>query len=242
MKTKSRTMLTVLVAVLALSALAAGAAQANEGPFYKVAGSRLAAGSSRELKVLGGGQIIAWAGIVVTCSKASAAAGAKILGTAPGTPEFSEQTITYSGCSISGNGTPCQVSNIKSTPLTATLVYSEKERKGHIDVLYKPVSGTSFATFTLTGIGCEWEGEQKLTGSVAAEALNGSEWIKVGSEPAATATQRALFPTETIRKVWKEATAVEGLGLKILGGIAVGIQGSSTLELASGELWGPFTA
>lgn len=50
MRAMFRTALPVLLAVVALSAVAAGAAQAaTEGPFYKIAGTRLTEGQSKEV-------------------------------------------------------------------------------------------------------------------------------------------------------------------------------------------------
>ncbi len=50
MRSMFRTVFVAMLAVLALSAVAASAAQAEEAPYFKVAGARLAAAASKEVK------------------------------------------------------------------------------------------------------------------------------------------------------------------------------------------------
>jgi hypothetical protein len=239
-----RVLLSSLLAVLALSAVVASAAQASvEGPFFKVAGTRLASGKSQELKVTGAGNTtFTYRGSTITCTTAQSAAGAKIVGTAAGVPEFSEQTITYTGCSDSASG--CSISEIKTVPLTATVVFSSK-RAGRIEVLYQATTKKAsklFASGTITGAQCALPGEVKYEGSVAGEVRDAStgELVEVGKEPAEAATLKVTL-NPAIGTVFDEATEVGEIEMYANGGLEGRIWGTTMLESANKALWGVFT-
>ena len=78
-----RVLLSSLLAVLALSAVAASAAQASaEGPFLKVGGSRLTEGQSKEVTAASKSFTVSDEefGLNFTCTGVKVASGAKLLG------------------------------------------------------------------------------------------------------------------------------------------------------------------
>jgi Flp pilus assembly protein TadG len=125
-----------LVAVFAMSAVAASAASAaTEGPFYKVAGKRLAATETKPLKAKASKNFVLTAsGVVITCTKLKLSSASKIIGSTGKNPGTSEETLEFEGCTVTGNGEGCEVENGKITTnvVTNTLGYATKERTGKI--------------------------------------------------------------------------------------------------------------
>jgi hypothetical protein len=240
---KMRLVLSSLLAVLALSAVGASAAQASsEGPFYKIAGTRLASGKSKEITVTQyGNYTMSFSSVVITCTKMSASSGSKILGAATGKPGTIEATFTFSGCSVSGNGASCNVSKgeIKTQPLVGTLAYNEN--KTDLDVLFKKSTKKLFAELNFTGTGCVFT-ELGIDGQVAAELWAGEkeEWIPVNHEPAEAHTVGLRF-APGIHAVYEDGTGEVEVEELTVDGTGFQLTGASTLELASGELWGVFT-
>jgi hypothetical protein len=238
-----RVLLSSLLAVLALSAVAASAAQASvEGPFYKIAGTRLASGKSKEITVTQyGNYTMSFSSVVITCTKMSASSGSKILGAATGKPGTIEATFTFSGCSVSGNGASCAVSKgeIKTQPLVGTLVYNEN--KTDLDVLFKKSTKKLFAELNFTGTGCVFT-ELGIDGQVAAELWAGEkeEWIPVGHEPEEAHTVGLRF-SPGIHAVYEDGTGEVEVEELTVDGTGFQFTGASTLALGSGELWGVFT-
>jgi hypothetical protein len=226
-----RVLLSSLLAVLALSAVAASAAQAStEGPFFKVAGSRLASGASQEFSA-GRGHYVMSVG--------------SMLGSATGKPGTIETTFTYTGCTVSGNGTGCAVKggSVKTEPLVGTLV--DNESKTNVDVLFKPTAKKHiFVTLEFqaeTGGSCSIS-STKVSGELVAEILGGKEteeWVQVGKEPAEAHAVDIYLGSQPKVLYEEGAGLIEVEALEAGGGF--GIQGNSQLELASKALWGVFT-
>src|SRR5665213_3577943 len=144
-----------LVAVLVLSAITATTAQATEGPFYKLAGARLKAGESREMKgsLASGSKLQLKAGTVtITCTSLKFPKGSKLIGSNGANPGKSEQVIEYEGCSQEGNGVECKIAGNKITTnaLKSELGYQAKTRTGKILAFFQPVSGTTVASVSYT--------------------------------------------------------------------------------------------
>jgi hypothetical protein len=239
-----RVLLSSLLAVLALSAVVASAAQASvEGPMVKVAGSRLEAGKSQELKATGRGSYVMSVGsVAITCSKMSAGAGSKILGSAVGKAATAEATFTYSECYVSGEPAECKITEVKTQPLLGTLVLNEG--KSYLEMLLKPASKKTFAKLYYQGKeseGCAFLGSE-IKGDLVVALREGGETnklIQVGKEPAEAHSLVISVPSQP-RWVFDEKTAVEVEGLTDDAG-SFTVDGESTLELAGGSLWGVFT-
>ena len=175
-----RTLGLALVAVLAASAVAAVAAQATEGPFYKVGGVRLSGNKEIEVKAVGN-QILRAAGVTVTCSAVKVPVGSVIIGLNVKQGDQSKETLEYSGCTVAGNGSPCEVESkeVKTKKLENLLGYETSTRTGKVLTGFKPEGATAkeFATIKFTGTGCTVTSTKVELGSgdklgVACETLN----------------------------------------------------------------------
>jgi hypothetical protein len=238
----ARLALSSLLAVLALSAIVASAAQASvESPYFKVGGARLEAGASKELKATGkGNYVITDATVSITCTKMSAAAGSKILGSAGGKAGTAEAAFTFSSCSASGGGGECKITEIKTQPLVGTLVLNDG--KTYVEMLLKPAKGKVFGKVEDEGketecglLGSEIRGELV----VSLESGEKEEAIQVGKEPAEAHTVDVHVPYPP-GSVFEESAFVEVEALTDFGH-EMTVAGNSKLELAGGALWGVFT-
>jgi hypothetical protein len=245
-----RVVLSSLLAVLALSAVVASAAQAAtpEGPFYKITGARLLSGASKEVKVKSSSGIILnlpEEGVKLECSKQGLAAGAKLLGSTGANFGSGEGSLEFSECFLAeGNGSPnCQPtsSTIKTDPLKWKLAYTDAARTGDVAVVFEPVSGSNIADVHFTGSNCTIS-ELPLYGSFAGDVEVGRKLVEVSKEPAATKTLEIRFPAAVIREAWPETGGVlKDTKVKLLAyGDALTYTGSLELE-AGGAEWGVFT-
>jgi hypothetical protein len=240
--------LATLVAVFALGVVAASAAQAaTEGPFYTVAGARLAAGETKEVTVKSGKlfTLRLLHGFEVVCQTMKYAPGAKVIGSTGANAGTGEETIEWSECSVGGvGGEGCQVEGrkLKTFALKSTLGYATSTRSGKILMLFKPASGREVLTFNLTGCST-WGGKKIVTGSFIGEVRSGGHAVEVGSEPAAAVTGEVFVPEASL-SIWTESagalTMTRG-GLSLSEATSFVMESKSTLELAGGPLWGVFT-
>ena len=133
----------------------------KEGPFFKVEGKRLEAGGNEVTSKVKPATnfVFAGGGIELVCKKETLQKGSTINGSKGANSATSTETIEFSECTVKGNGAPCEVEGAKFTtnPLTNTLAYDEKERTGHIDVLFSPVKGAQFTTIKFVGEGCKFK-------------------------------------------------------------------------------------
>ncbi len=254
MRSMFRTVFVAMLAVLALSTVAASAAQASEeAPFFKVAGTRLAAGASKEVKAttktLAPFTIDLENG-TVQCS-AGFSSGSKLLGSSVGEPGTGEVTLTYSGCRMLGNDPECKVEVKSLEPLRATLVDLEKKAKGPIAVELRDVKGSKSFIEIKGSKGCvPGEFVEKLGGTAVAEVLSGGNTtqedgslVEVGKEPAEAKVVELYFPQIPIRHVWSEKGGVGSEEeVEIVEGFAGAELGPSDfrLELGGEPLWGVF--
>ncbi len=250
MKYKQTISLAVLLVVLATSAITVSAAQAaTEGPFYKVSGARLGSGSTKVLKASAKeNYLITNAfGITITCTTTAVASGAKIVGSAGANSSTSEETMVFSGCTLSGGGTKCEIENHKITTsaLKGTLGYATATRTGRLVELFKPVSGSVFAPINLvaeTGGECTFL-NLTLKGSVIAQLSGGGSPIEVGVNEGQGTARELVFPASHVKELWTESAGVltkttAGLTFE---GVAASINGTFKLELESAPEWGFFT-
>jgi hypothetical protein len=237
-----------LLAVLAVSALAASAAQAAEleAPWYGVEVAelefaRLGEGENREIKSSGTKTYELKTGkkITVTCTSEKAKGGGKLIGSKSGEPGTGEQVDEYSGCSVTGNGEACKVTEpIVTKTLKTELVFDLESQK--LLTLLTPKEGTELASLSFSGT-CTTKTTQ-LTGSVAAETLN-EKGVAITTENDAGGELKEFlnFPTTGITHVVKvkakKSEAPTEVGLKAFGEAAT-LVGRSEVSLASGKKFG----
>ncbi len=171
-----------LMAALAAAAVLAPSASAAIGFEWKVNGSKLEAGHSIEFTVNNDSKKFDLSGEVglakslLLSSNVSVEPGAKIIGGKPGKNEetavFKEVTSDKpANCTISQNGV---VGNVKTSALETEIVEGAAGGVGNneVDILFRPKTGTTFATFEYTGSGCSLKGDVfPMTGTVLALAL-----------------------------------------------------------------------
>lgn len=239
----------VALAVFAFSAITAAAAQATEGPFYKVGGARLTTtagieGSTAKTYVLTAGAR------TIKCT-ASKLKSATIVGSTGANAGTSKEIIEFEKCTVAGNGTPCAIPGEKITTeeVKNTLDFANKTSvKGEVLLTYfEPAKETEkekrFVKITFEGAGCEIKATA-VNGSVAAEALETAEKpIKVEEEPAEAEKGFVNFPATAITKDFIEEGGVrkevkpklEAFGVKAT------LEGRTALKLTGGTKWGVYT-
>jgi hypothetical protein len=214
-------MLAALV-VFVFGAIAATAAQATEGPLYKVEGVRLAEGATKEIiaeTAPGSKWHFEGGGIVVNCTKNSVIKGAKIIGEKPKNAATSEETVLFEGCTVEKNGAGCKVEKERVTtePLTNTLDFQNQTPTAgeKILVLFKGKSSAVLAKIKFEGV-CEKFKEQLVVeGSFCGHLdwFNGTKItpLLVGSEPAAQEKLLINVPNPQPSVIWveKEGTREE---------------------------------
>jgi hypothetical protein len=163
--TRLTSLVLAMLVVFAFGAVMAAAAQAEEAPRISVEGTILGAGSSREatVKMFSTNSTLEAGGVTVTCTTLEAKAGAKLVGSAAGEAATGEATLRYTGCSVTGNGSPCAVEKeeVETKPLRAELVEDLTKKKLLVDFL--PATGSLFAELKFTGAGCTFK-STKVTG------------------------------------------------------------------------------
>jgi hypothetical protein len=256
MSTLFRKTLICLVAVFAFSAIAATGAQAAasvKGPFYKIEKVRLQNLESREIEdVQNGNQVLTAGTKIITCTTLKSTG--YLEGSHNENAGKSYEKIEYTGCTVTGNGSPCSV----TTPITAEVEdiqgYAEKvnahEGTGQLLTIFKPWSEASplvFVEIHFTGTGCEVLNTKVETtegGGVCGEDING-----VGAHVTTTANQteaetnEVLFPATAVKTIWLETggnLAEAKCGLKAFGATAT-LSGKVKVKLVSKKTWGVFT-
>jgi hypothetical protein len=176
----------VMLVVFAFSAIVAGAAQAEEAPYWSIEGTRLVAGKTAEITAKAvGSQTLTVGPMTVTCTGLELAKGSVLLGSNAGEPGKSDETIQYSGCAQSGNGSPCvpilkvggEEGKITTEPLTNELAYAENKKS--LVVEFDPLKGKKLAVIHFAGSGCTVT-ELALAGLAVAGAftdVNGSAGV-----------------------------------------------------------------
>jgi hypothetical protein len=234
---------------LLLSVTATEVAQAAEGPFWKVKEKRLEAGEEKIKGEADESFVLKVTGITVTCKTLSFNAAANIKGNTGKNSATSAETITFSGCSVSGNGEGCLVENekIETEPLTNVLAYEKADRTAFILVEFKPTKGEAFAVIKFKpelGHTCTVNKTTVEGSAVAAYAVTevGSEVIPVGPGKEAVVIG-VKFPGVTVTKDFIEnggvITEIKP-GLKAFGKEAT-LEGLADIELEGKVKWTPAT-
>jgi hypothetical protein len=238
----------MLLVLAATDAIAASAAQAEEAPFWQIEGTRLTAGKTREFLARSeeGGLtntkkfVIKGAVESITCEKQTLAKGAKLIGSNAGEPGTSEEVVELRGCTVTGNGEKCKVSEpIK----TNTLKEEEVLNTAKTAVLgyYKPASGQTIAELKFepeTGGKCTFASTKLTGGFVGAYLTDGSGEGLLGAGEAKS--WLIEFPVTALRKVWLikagVGSEVEVSELLAFGGEAT-LTGTSLLALPGEPKW-----
>jgi hypothetical protein len=231
-----------LLAVLALGAVVATTAQAEEAPFWFVAGTRLAAGQTRFITAKEEAPFVLKASstkVTVTCSTVEVLPHAVILGSAAGEPGTNDETITLKTCKVEGNGSECKVTEpINTTNLKSELV--EDKTKAKLLVLFQPASGTTLAELKFSK-GCTTE-STKVTGSFVTEVLTDpeEEAVELSTGAAEDGSWLLRLPETQPTAVWLvkggEGKEVELKGLEAFG-VKATLTGTALVSLEDGEEW-----
>jgi hypothetical protein len=261
-----RSLVGVLLAVCALAAVMASAAQAVEGPFWKVNGARLAAGGKAPIEAKTSKEYILTAGTIEIKSKKSKLKASELLGSTGKDMGVSAQTVEFEENTVVGNGTGCTIGTIKTELLEGGLAYEKEnattkvgEGKVYVDFANKKVhdegkTGGVLAPLTFNaGTGCTIP-TATVEGEVSAEAQSENKPVEVGVNEKEAEIGQVVFPGTTVTANVLElsratpscsAAIVEGKcpmanSLKAFGK-ASKLVGASEVKLASKEKWGVFT-
>jgi hypothetical protein len=253
-----------LLAVLAIGAVGASAAQAFEGPFYKVGGVRLRAFASKniiEVKAGTAGFTLKTGAPVVEihCAKLKAITNPEtlvpslILGSNSTNGSGSLETLKFEECTQSGNGpATCKVEagTIETKALLNRLAYAADPPVSgtKLLVLFEPQTGTEFATIKFTGTGCTLTAiavePEVAGGGVCGEAWSGGAAVTAGTREPEVKVGEVNFPATAIAKAWVEDSGVlteMKCGLVITGGKKATLEGLASFELEGKPNWGVFT-
>jgi hypothetical protein len=249
-----RVLLSSVLAVLALSAVVASAAQASaEGPMFKMGGSRLLEGSSKEVtakKIAGNGNVIISneEGVTIQCTGEKLASGATLTGSTGANFSGGSATLEFTGCSAWEGSKVCELEGgkFKSEPLKLELAYQDVEppRTGDLLVYMVPVNKKDeFVLLKFTNCSAE----RAMTGGLVAKVLNEkSEAVTVGHEAEqAKGDQLAIMEGTLPAKIELEKAGklvVEKVEWANYIGGPLQFDGAyMQLELTGGSSWGVFT-
>jgi len=235
-----------LVAICALSAFVATAAQAASGPYWSNSVKVLGAGETSKLTAESKGAFILTqpaTGIRIECQKMKLNEGVAI-GSQLGYSGTSREVIEYKECKVTGNGTLCELTgkSITTNTLKNTLGYSSVARTGPILVLFVPVTGETFTTIVFANnANCFFTGPLSVVGMIIGEAyvagkvLNAGEKIlTVKGELQFGATAKKMFEESAGKLVTSKSKLEFGVGG------ALTLTGTAVIEL-EGHPWSILT-
>jgi hypothetical protein len=252
-----RLMGVMLLAVFALGAVVASAAQAEEAPFWTIGGSRLKAGKTHNItaKTFKEAEpfVLSAGGVEVSCTTTKLKPGV-LLGSEPGEPGLNDEVVEFSGCKVTGNGEKCK--EVES-PIVTNVVKSElvlDTTKKKLLTEFLPNTGAAFVKLKFEKVGanegCTF-GTTTVEGSVAGEDLTdpGEAAVEVGQEAKEAHSWLTRFPKTQIKEVWLikgGVGATAKVGLKAFG-LAASLVGTALVLLAnskfeteeSGPEWSP---
>jgi len=257
-----------LLAVSALGAVMASAAQAEPAPSFTVGGTRLIAGKTHniDVKQFGTHNFILGTptlGLKIECKGLSTEKGV-LLGSNPESPGRDDEILVFSGCKlVEGNGESagCHLAATAGGAETATITAAVKSEqvesvvsgtKGNqLEEEFLPGSGVTFVTlfFGPAVPPCEVL-EARVEGSAAGELLldNASEGkIELGQAPQQRTSWLLKFPTTQITSVWLISSGVGKIQATGLSFLAQGstLEGTALTLLANTKfepevgLWSP---
>lgn len=212
---KVKMIVTTLIAVFALSAIASASASAGE---WMVGGTSLTGSEAlaTTAKVDENGVLVA-AGVTITCE------GGTLNGVKPQIEEAgnkgSVESLEFTGCSAAGENCKLAGQNAGGTIGTLPIHVSLELQPGSSSIVlatFLPNSGTTFATIAFTGSGCSLSGKQPVNGKALVEGPTGQE-EKV---------------TQEIKAITSQAS-----GLLKVGGDSASLAGAALLKLVSEKTW-----
>jgi len=235
-----------LVAMFALSAFVATAAQAASGPYWSNSAKRLGAGETSTLTATSKGPFILFqktSNTTIECKSMKLNQGIAI-GSQLGYSGTSQEVIEYKECEVMGNGASCKLTSksITTSTLKNTLGYSSAARTGPILVLFSPVTGEVFTTIEFANnANCTVTGPEKVFGMVIGEAYVAGKVLNVG-EKILTTKGELQFGT-TLKTMFTESAGnlvTSKAKLELGVGGAATLTGTAVIEL-EGQLWSILT-
>lgn len=203
-----------------------------EGPFFKLEGKRVEPGELGEITAKASKSYVLKNGtvkITITCTK---------VGESEGSPIFD-------GCTVTGNGEPCEVEGGKITinPLEAFQAFSTATRTGKLIDFTRPATGNVIAKVKFTGSGCTNK-ETAIEGSYITEDWTGGKAVEVGVNEKEALTIEENEPATAIKTAFiEEGGKLKEVKTKPLEGFgsAITVEGRSEYELVSKKKYGIFT-
>jgi hypothetical protein len=238
-------MASALFTLIALNTIVTAVAQAEEAPYWSIEGTRLTAGRTAEATAKPKGSKVFTAGTIeVTCTGGELEKGAVIIGSEPGEPGKSEGVIRLTGCTVRGNGEPCEVSNkeVVTETLVGELAYAANKKS--LVGLSTPKKGKVFTIGKFTGMGCK-ETEAAVRGSIVGGIYTDAEPPVLLELPTAVVLAKSFVGKSVVTsrsKIWVikggVGSEVETEELTAMGHEAE-LAGTDLASLTSGKNWAP---
>jgi hypothetical protein len=232
-----RTVLVAMLAVFALGAVMAGAAEALEAPHWNFAGKRLGVGETKEVTSGSSPVNISFGDLSTKCSMALSP-GVKVLGSSAGNPGLGEFTMELSKCTEMLNKCKIEHQPIKSEPLVGELVQiEEKGFEGPLALWIKPASKVGHPLFMKLELGACVDGSPlNLYGALAAKVVyEGWKPVEIGKEPAESKTVGLVFPHTQISAVEPVSGGVDYKQKVVWEYKLAGAEGAAGTETQEGE-------
>jgi hypothetical protein len=239
-----RLMGVALLAVFALGAVAASAAQAEEAPSWVVNGARLGAGQTRFITAKEvNAVVLSGDGVKIDCTTVELLPGAAILGSAAGESGANGETVTLKSCSVEGNGSGSECSKI-TEPINTKNLKSElvldAKTKTKLLVLFQPAVGATLAELKFPK-GCKIE-SSKVAGSLVTEVLTdpAEKPVELPIKTEQAKSWLLKLPATQPVDVW---LIKGGIGKEVeikqfeFDGIEATLSGTVSISLESGEEW-----
>ena len=204
--------------LLAVSAVATSAAQAENAPSYTIEGRRLGEGESHHISAKAPNEkglklTTPEAGVTITCTRSSIEGSTGIIiDSKEGEPGTSQEVFLFEGCTVTGNGSACRVAEpIKTKPIKNELVEDSTGRK--LETLLQPESGTEWMVLRFEGGTCTNK-ETKVTGATVGKDVTdpGEEVVELGQTAKEALSWNLRFPNTRIKEVTQYKA---GVGTKI---------------------------
>ncbi len=185
----------------------------RRAPFWQIAGARLEAGKTHNIVVkaakeeglkLEGKSV----GATVKCTKIEAKSSS-LSGSSAGEPGTASTVFAYTGCSVTGNGEGCKVTEpLETKKLKPEQVTDTTAKK--LDTLFKAETGSELATVKFTGEKCKIV-STAVKGQVVAEDVTdpSEEIIELGGSTKEAKSWNLRFPTTPVKEITKYKAGVE---------------------------------
>jgi hypothetical protein len=243
----------VILAIFALSAVVATAAQAKGGPFFKIKGTRLTASTEEFTAKAQKSFVLTATGVTITCKKLKVVAGAQIIGSSGENSSTNKEVIEFSECSLAGNGTNCKLAAadkgiIKTEAVKSTLDYPKKVPAGGdiLLVLFQPEVGAVFVKIKVEAgaeKGCTVEGSLAVEGSTLGFLQNeNKEMFELKVNTTATKEVLVHFPSKASESCTESNGTITCLKHKLtIATKTAELAGEAGLTLKSTLTWGVYS-